>query len=72
VKRIHDQRLKTLIHLVDKEWLEESWKRLRKGAAYGIDEVSGKQYAETLEKGNIKLIQYGESIYQRQMGRREL
>jgi hypothetical protein len=35
-KQIRDEPLMTLMHLVDKEWLSESWKKLRKGAAYGI------------------------------------
>jgi len=33
---------------MDKEWFYESWKRLRKGAAYGIDAVSSSDYAEHL------------------------
>jgi len=38
-----------MAHLIDREWLRESWKRLRKGAAYGIDALSAQAYAEDLE-----------------------
>lgn len=48
-KRIRDEPLKTLMHLVDKEWLGEAWNKLRKGAAYGIDAVSTSKYAEDLD-----------------------
>lgn len=40
---------KTLAHLIDKEWLKESWKNLRKGASYGIDAVSYQDYSSNLE-----------------------
>ena len=48
-RRIRDEPLKTLAHLIDREWLEESWKRLRKGAAYGIDAVSAESFGAELE-----------------------
>lgn len=56
-KTIHDTSLRTLAHLIDKEWLNESWKRLRKGAAYGIDAVSEKDYASALEDNLSNLLQ---------------
>jgi retron-type reverse transcriptase len=55
-KQIRDEPLMTLMHLVDKEWLGESWKKLRKGAAYGIDAVSASKYAEDLEANLDRLL----------------
>lgn len=55
-KQIKHDPLKTLIHLVDKEWLNESWKKLRKGAAYGIDAVSNEEYARNLDLNLDKLL----------------
>ena len=55
-KQIRNTQLKTLMHLVDKEWLSESWKKLRKGAAYGIDAVSGDEYAGNLEQNLDNLL----------------
>jgi RNA-directed DNA polymerase len=48
-RRIHSEPLKTLAHLIDKEWLLESWKRIRKGAAYGVDAVSAEDYESNLD-----------------------
>ena len=55
-KAIRDKPLKTLIHVVDKEWLEESWGRLRKGAAYGIDAVNHSDYAGNLSENLDNLL----------------
>ncbi|WP_323739211.1 group II intron reverse transcriptase/maturase [Candidatus Trichorickettsia mobilis] len=55
-KQIRDEPLRTLMHLVDKEWLGESWRKLRKGAAYGIDAVSSNKYAENLSLNLYKLL----------------
>lgn len=55
-RRIRHEPLKTLAHVIDKEWLEESWKRIRKGAAYGIDAVSAQKYAENLEENLGELL----------------
>lgn len=35
--QIKDQSLRTVAHLIDDEWLRETWRRLCKGAAVGID-----------------------------------
>ena len=53
VRDIQGGPLKTLAHFIDKEWLEESWRRLNKHAAAGLDRVSAKQFAADLE-GNLK------------------
>lgn len=55
-KQIHDEPLKTLIHLVDKEWMSEAWSKLRKGAAYGIDAISASKYAEDLDLNLDRLL----------------
>lgn len=48
-KQIRDEPLRTLMHLVDKDWIGEAWSKLRKGAAYGIDAISANKYAENLD-----------------------
>ena len=53
VRDIQGGPLKTLAHFIDKEWLEESWRRLNKQAAAGLDRVSAKQFAADLD-GNLK------------------
>lgn len=55
-KLIRNEPLKTLLHVVDKEWLQESWGKLRKGAAYGIDAVSSNEYAQNLDENLEKLL----------------
>jgi RNA-directed DNA polymerase len=56
-RRIRNEPLKTLIHLVDKEWLYESWKRLYKGAAAGIDQVKACEYEEHLHENLENLLE---------------
>jgi len=55
-RQIRDTQLKILMHLVDKEWLSESWKKLRKGAAFGIDAISTEMYAGNLEQNLDSLL----------------
>lgn len=62
-KLIRNEPLMTVAHLVDKEWLQESWRKLRKGAAYGIDVVSNNEYAENLDANLDKL------LYKMKMGK---
>ena len=38
----------SLAHYIDLQWLEEAYHRTRKDGAAGIDDVTGKQYAEHL------------------------
>ena len=54
-REIKDEPLTNVAHLIDEEWLQESWKRLRKGAANGIDKVSSDEYSENLDE-NIKAL----------------
>jgi group II intron reverse transcriptase/maturase len=56
-KQIRKEPLKTLAHFMDEEWLQESWKRLRKGASFGIDAVSAQDYATKLGDNLIHLQQ---------------
>lgn len=48
-RRIRNEPLKTLMHVVDREWLQEAWKRLRKGGAVGLDHVTTADYEQTLD-----------------------
>lgn len=48
--------MRTLAHLIDVNWLQESWNRLRKGAAVGIDAVNATTYAEDLDNNLQKLL----------------
>ena len=38
----------SLAHCIDLQWLEEAYHRTRKDGAAGVDDVTGKQYAENL------------------------
>ncbi len=55
-RRIRNEPLKTMVHYIDEEWLRESWKRIRKGAAYGIDEVSAREYEANLDSNLARLL----------------
>ncbi|MGI2262031.1 hypothetical protein ACRRVA_01815 [Candidatus Cardinium hertigii] len=55
-KQIHNEPLRNLMHLVDKEWLYQSWKSLRKGATHGIDAVNAAIYAENLDSNLERLL----------------
>lgn len=52
-RRMRGVRLNTLAHHIDKAWLHEAWKGIRKDGATGIDEVSAEQYASNLD-GNLE------------------
>lgn len=54
-KEIKGDALKTLAHYIDREWLDESWRRLNKRSAYGIDKISAKAYSENLSE-NLDLL----------------
>jgi RNA-directed DNA polymerase len=45
----------TLAHLMDVEWLQEAYRRTRKDAAPGIDQVTAQEYAAQLE-GNLQAL----------------
>lgn len=55
-KQIRKEPLRTLAHFMDEDWLQESWRRLRKGASFGIDAVSAQEYAATIDD-NLKQLQ---------------
>lgn len=55
-KQIQSEPLRTLIHLVDKEWLYQSWRSLRKRATHGIDAVNAAIYGENLDANLDKLL----------------
>ena len=38
----------SLAHYIDLQWLEEAYRRTRKDGAAGVDDVTGKEYAEHL------------------------
>jgi retron-type reverse transcriptase len=46
----------SLAHYIDLHWLEEAYHRTRKDGAAGIDEVTGKQYAENLRENLQNLL----------------
>lgn len=54
--QIRNQSLRTLSHFIDDEWLQESWRRLRKGAAVGIDAINASTYAENLDNNLQELL----------------
>lgn len=49
----HGHRFQNLFGLIDKEWLLDSWKHLNKNAAWGVDEISAREYEQDLE-GNVE------------------
>lgn len=56
-RRIRHEPLRTMVHYIDHEWLKESWKRIRKGAAFGIDEVSAREYEKDLDSNLNRLLE---------------
>jgi RNA-directed DNA polymerase len=42
--------------LVDREWLREAWKRLRKGSAAGIDHVTTTEYEQARDTNLEQLL----------------
>jgi len=52
-QRTPDIAFTSLAHHIDLHWLEEAYHRTRKDGAAGIDDVTGKQYAENLH-GNLQ------------------
>src|SRR5215208_6819796 len=60
-KEIRGDRLKTLAHHIDVNWLREAYRRTRKDGAPGIDGVSAEQYAEQLEDNLRSLLERAKS-----------
>jgi len=46
----------SLAHYIDLDWLGEAYHRTRKDGCAGIDEVTGKQYAENLKENLQNLL----------------
>lgn len=55
-RRYKGKRINTLFHLIDKEWLQEAWKRLRKSGAPGVSGQSAANYQENLESNLDNLL----------------
>lgn len=49
-RRYPERVFTTLAHLMDVDFLGEAFRRIRKDAAAGVDEVTAKEYAENLER----------------------
>jgi group II intron reverse transcriptase/maturase len=62
-KRDPRTRILALAHLIDEEMLRESFERIRKGAAAGVDGVTKEEYGERLEE-NLR------GLHERLKGRR--
>lgn len=60
-KEIRGDRLRTLAHHIDVNWLREAYRRTRKDGAPGIDGVSAEQYAEHLEDNLQSLLERAKS-----------
>ena len=60
-KEIRGDRLRTLAHHIDVNWLREAYRRTRKDGAPGIDGVSAEQYAEHLEENLRSLLDRAKS-----------
>ena len=56
-RRIKDVPLNNLACFIDKDWLEQSWQRLNKQSASGVDRVSAEAYAENLSDNIDNLLQ---------------
>ncbi len=46
----------SLAHLIDLDWLDEAYRRTRKDGAAGVDDVTGKEYAENLHENLQNLL----------------
>ena len=60
-KEIRGDRLRTLAHHIDVNWLREAYRRTRKDGAPGIDGVSAEQYAEHLGDNLQSLLERAKS-----------
>jgi len=57
--------------MIDEEWLKESFGRIRKAAALGVDQMSASKYAENLDNNLNRLLnQLKTNAYQAQPVRR--
>jgi len=56
VREVKSEPLKTLAHFIDRPWLDESWKRLNKRSASGVDRITARKYAEELDDNVDRLL----------------
>ena len=49
-------RFRNLYGMIDEELLRDSWRDIRKDAAYGVDEVSAQEYEQNLEENIRRLV----------------
>ena len=52
-KSHQNYRFRNLFGMLNEELLRDSWRFIRKDAAYGVDQVSAQEYAQNLD-GNIQ------------------
>jgi len=50
-------RFRNLAVMLDEEMLQDSWRYIRKDAAYGVDRVSAREYEQDLEENIKKLVE---------------
>lgn len=50
-------RFQDLYRLLNEEFLHDSWRYIRKDAAYGVDQVSAREYEENLEENIRQLVE---------------
>lgn len=56
-RKIKSDPLNNLAYFIDKDWLVESWRRLNKQSASGLDKVSAAAYAENLSENINTLLE---------------
>ena len=57
VQRLKGCAINTLAHYIDRDWMLESWRRLNKRSAAGLDRVSADGFAENLEENIAELLE---------------
>jgi retron-type reverse transcriptase len=56
-ERQKGHRFRNLFGMLNEEMLIDSWRYIRKDAAYGVDKVSAKEYEQNLEENVHKLVE---------------
>ena len=56
-ERQKGNRFRNLFGMLNQEMLIDSWRYIRKDAAYGVDKVSAKEYEQNLEENVHKLVE---------------
>lgn len=60
-RQVRGEPIRTLAHHVDQDWLREAFRRTRKDAAAGVDDVSAADYAENLDENLESLLNRAKS-----------